>query len=68
MVTQKGLDKDPDLGKKIDKAIFPGFLGGLGVFVGRRRDGLAVLGVERGVVVVLGDAVTSAWRSAQTAG
>ena len=28
MVTQKGLDKDPDLGKKIDKAIFPGFQGG----------------------------------------
>ena len=28
MVTQKGFDKDPDLGKKIDKAIFPGFQGG----------------------------------------
>lgn len=28
MVTQKGLDKDPDLAKKIDKAIFPGFQGG----------------------------------------
>jgi glycine hydroxymethyltransferase len=27
-VTQKGLDKDPDLAKKIDKAIFPGFQGG----------------------------------------
>ena len=24
MVTQKGLDKDPDLAKKIDKAVFPG--------------------------------------------
>ena len=28
MVTQKGLDKDPELAKKIDKAIFPGFQGG----------------------------------------
>ena len=28
MVTQKGLDKDADLAKKIDKAIFPGFQGG----------------------------------------
>ncbi len=28
MVTQKGLDKDPELDKKIDKAIFPGFQGG----------------------------------------
>ncbi|MFA6190540.1 MAG: serine hydroxymethyltransferase [Candidatus Staskawiczbacteria bacterium] len=28
MATQKGLDKDPDLAKKIDKAIFPGFQGG----------------------------------------
>lgn len=28
MVTQKGLDKDPDLAKKVDKAIFPGFQGG----------------------------------------
>jgi glycine hydroxymethyltransferase len=28
MVTQKGLDKDPDMGKKIDSAIFPGLQGG----------------------------------------
>ena len=28
MVTQKGLNKDPDLAKKIDKAVFPGFQGG----------------------------------------
>lgn len=28
MVTQKGLDKDPDLAAKIDKAIFPGLQGG----------------------------------------
>lgn len=28
MVTEKGLKKDPDLGKKIDSAIFPGLQGG----------------------------------------
>jgi glycine hydroxymethyltransferase len=28
MVTQKGLQKDPDLAKKIDKAVFPGVQGG----------------------------------------
>jgi len=28
MVTEKGLKKDPELGKKIDKAIFPGLQGG----------------------------------------
>jgi len=28
MVTEKGLKKDPDLAKKIDKAIFPGLQGG----------------------------------------
>lgn len=28
MVTQKGLKKDPDLGNKIDKAVFPGLQGG----------------------------------------
>jgi len=28
MVTEKGLGKDPELGKKIDKAIFPGLQGG----------------------------------------
>lgn len=28
MVTQKGLDRDPDLAKKIDKTIIPGFQGG----------------------------------------
>jgi glycine hydroxymethyltransferase len=28
MVTKKGLEKDPDLAKKIDKAIFPGLQGG----------------------------------------
>ncbi len=28
MVTKKGLEKDPDLGKKIDSAIFPGLQGG----------------------------------------
>ncbi len=28
MVTQKGLEKDPDLAKKIDSAVFPGLQGG----------------------------------------
>jgi glycine hydroxymethyltransferase len=28
MVTKKGLDRDPDLGNKIDKAVFPGLQGG----------------------------------------
>jgi len=28
LVTEKGIKKDPDLSKKIDKAIFPGFQGG----------------------------------------
>lgn len=28
MVTQKGLEKDPDLAKKVDKAVFPGLQGG----------------------------------------
>lgn len=28
MVTKKGLDKDPELGSKIDKAVFPGLQGG----------------------------------------
>lgn len=28
LVTQKGLKKDPDLGKKIDQAVFPGLQGG----------------------------------------
>ncbi len=28
MVTQKGLEKDPDLGKKVDSAIIPGLQGG----------------------------------------
>ena len=28
MVTRKGLRKDPDLGQKIDKAVFPGLQGG----------------------------------------
>jgi len=28
MVTEKGLKKDPDLGKKINKAVFPGLQGG----------------------------------------
>jgi glycine hydroxymethyltransferase len=28
MVTQKGLDKDPEMGAKIDKAVFPGMQGG----------------------------------------
>lgn len=28
MVTEKGLQKDPDLGRKIDKAVFPGLQGG----------------------------------------
>lgn len=28
LVTQKGLEKDPKLGKKIDKAVFPGLQGG----------------------------------------
>jgi glycine hydroxymethyltransferase len=28
LVTQRGMKKDPDLGKKIDKAVFPGLQGG----------------------------------------
>lgn len=28
MVTKKGMKKDPDLGKKVDKAVFPGLQGG----------------------------------------
>lgn len=28
MVTRKGLERDPELGKKIDKAVFPGLQGG----------------------------------------
>ena len=28
MVTQKGLNKDPEMAKKIDRAVFPGFQGG----------------------------------------
>ncbi len=28
MITKKGLDKDPELAKKIDKAVFPGMQGG----------------------------------------
>lgn len=28
MITEKGLEKDPELGKKIDKAVFPGLQGG----------------------------------------
>jgi len=28
MVTQKGLDKDPNMGVKVDRAVFPGFQGG----------------------------------------
>lgn len=28
MITKKGLKKDPDLGRKIDKAVFPGLQGG----------------------------------------
>jgi glycine hydroxymethyltransferase len=28
LVTQRGLDRDPDLGKKIDMAVFPGLQGG----------------------------------------
>jgi len=28
MVTQKGLNKEPDLGRKIDRAVFPGLQGG----------------------------------------
>lgn len=28
MVTQKGIEKDPDLPKKVDKAVFPGLQGG----------------------------------------
>lgn len=28
MVTQKGLEKDPELGEKIDRAVFPGLQGG----------------------------------------
>jgi glycine hydroxymethyltransferase len=28
MVTKKGLDRDPDLGNKVDKAVFPGLQGG----------------------------------------
>ena len=51
LVTQKGLDKDEDLGKKIDKAIIPGLQGG------------PHLNTIAGIAVALQEAGTDEFRS-----
>jgi glycine hydroxymethyltransferase len=51
MVTKKGLEKDPELGRKIDRAVFPGLQGG-------PHDHITA-----GKAVAFGEAMTSQFRS-----